>query len=105
MAWYDNESQERKNQWHLENPQVGDYWHEMLCPIYEVICVQDGKVGVYDWSKGREVKKDDGKWYRVVDKIHIMSLSSFQKHLRYSTNSKTYGDVVPASERKKKDEA
>lgn len=101
MAWYDNEAQERKNQWHLENPQVGDYWHEMCCPICEVVAVQDGKVAIWDWTRGREVKGEDG-WYKEVDKPHVMSLASFQKSLRYSTNSKTYGDVIPASERKPK---
>lgn len=101
MDFFDNKMQDRKNQWHLENPQVGDYWHEMFCPIYEVVAVENGKVAVWDWSRSREVQKEDGKWYRVVDKLRVMSLASFQRSLRYSTNDKTYGDVIPVSERKK----
>ena len=43
---YDYEERKVKNQQSLENPRIGDYWHEMFCPYFIVVDVKNNDITV-----------------------------------------------------------
>lgn len=93
----------RKNQWHLDHPQVGDFWHEMYSPVCEVVEVREGYVAIahYTTSRGAKVVEDGGAQFIQGSKPHWKSLASFRRWLSYSNIEGTWADVIPADERRK----
>ena len=86
---YDHEAQKRKNAAHLANPEIGDYWQEMLCPILTVVGLYRDKVIVEN--------------HRQAPELQSMTLGEFRERLSYGGKTPgTWADVVPASERKRK---
>lgn len=63
----------------LRNPQAGDYWHEMFCPIFIVMGVDEEKDAVYvidgRGKSGQEVDTD--KDVLLVDKAEFMRVLSY----------------------------
>ena len=43
---YDYEQKKLENQQSLENPRIGDYWHEMFCPYFLVVDVRGNDITV-----------------------------------------------------------
>lgn len=63
------------------DPQPGNYWHEMFCPICVVVHRLPGYVVVCKKTK------DAGEGYQTwdLDKLEMMSLAEFKKWLSYGT--------------------
>lgn len=43
---YDSEKQKSQNYESLDNPRIGDYWHEMFCPYFLVVDVKGDDITV-----------------------------------------------------------
>ena len=85
---------QKTNMEHLENPEPGDYWHEMLTPICVVLGVTPTEVLI---CKEREYLPGD-RWTWDLGKIVKMSKEDFRKWLTYDTDcSKTWCRVRPGA--------
>lgn len=80
----------RKREWlnylHSESPEVGDYWHEMFCPWFTVLDVDQHNVRVAQHI-------GPGKSEDLT-----MTRGEFKTRLRYGTSgleNKCIGDVAP----------
>ena len=76
---------------HADHPRAGDFWHEMFCPMYRVLKVDDDRVLVQYIAAcaGKEISDTDPK-------PRVMSRRSFAQRVRYKTMlDKTWCDVVP----------
>lgn len=69
--------QKRLNLKHLKNPQVGDYWHEMLVPVLVVLDVDDEGITVCKRTK----QVDNNHWTWDLGKYEKMSREDFQYYL------------------------
>ena len=82
---------------HLQNPKVGDYWHEMFTPILVVIGRGADAVMLCD-----EIERyKDGGWFWRVSKVKTLSLAELRKRLTYDSENlkdKCWCDVVPESQ-------
>lgn len=83
------------NQRHLLNPELGDYWHEMFCPILVVVDLYDNVVRCLEKKKAA----GQGHWTWDVDKVSEYNKSEFAAKLRYGGDgdlaNKTWCDVSP----------
>lgn len=59
---------------HASNPEPGDYWHEMLCPVCVVVSVSEGKVTICKTTK--EVDPDHWTW--DISKLETMKVEDFK---------------------------
>ena len=89
---YDRDQQLQLNQKHKLEPQRGDYWNEMCCPVCVVIqCIGNNVVFC-------KTKKDCGNnmWQWDMDCLEIKPISQFAEWLSYdSMPDKTWCDVIP----------
>ena len=56
---YDYEERKVKNQQSLENPRIGDYWHERFCPYFVVVDVKGDDITVLSCLGGGYTRKDE----------------------------------------------
>lgn len=75
---------------HLHNPEPGDYWHEMFCPVIVVIDVDLEKDAVYVIDARGKQSIDSDTDVILVDKEDFISVNSY-KHRQDTTPS----DVSP----------
>ena len=89
--------QQLLNKEHIENPQIGDFWHEMFSPYFVVAEITNNGVIVYDKTL------PDGPNHYVFDetKQKIMNKEEMRNKVTYSTMRDSFvADVRPC----KKDE-
>ena len=81
---------DEKNLQHYNSPEVGDYWHEMFCPYFIVLAVDDN--GYYVVCEDR---KDVGPdhWTFDLTKAKWVDKSYFDM-VKYSTMKGFCADVV-----------
>jgi hypothetical protein len=78
---------------HANDPQVGDYWHEMFCPCFLVLDRSRFSVSFLY----KTIKDNDG-WTWDVSNVQTMTIKEFSKRVRYTSESlkdKTWCDVIP----------
>jgi hypothetical protein len=87
------EEWDAQNEKHAANPQRGDYWQEMFCPVLIVLGRVGNRVLICDKTKSA----GPGRWSWDVDGdgVKLLTLDAFRKELTYSTNTRFYCDVVP----------
>lgn len=88
------------NSKHLKNPQVGDYWQEMLNPILLVLSVNNKNKIVTIVREKMELKSNYWTWN--LEKSEKLSFEEFKEYLSYKTESlkdKTWCDVWPKADR------
>src|SRR6266487_4051314 len=90
MIFY--EEQEAKNNEHIKNPQPGDYWHDMFCPIAIVLAVTEESVTFCE--KTKEIDHDYWTWdLSIIKKVWK---EDFGKNFYYDSEKmkdKTWCDV------------
>jgi len=82
------------NQKHIENPQPGDFWHEMFSPYHVVLAVADNHVIICE-----KTKPTDANHY-TFDLSETKTLSHLEHRnlVTYSSmRDKFVADVVPNS--------
>jgi hypothetical protein len=94
-----------KNQEALDNPQVGDYWHETFCPYFLVVAVRDDKITVLSCLGGensfnrkneqnaRSMNKGD-TWSFDYSKHMVVNRTWMAKAVKYSTNDGFVANVI-----------
>ena len=90
------------NKKHVNNPRVGDYWQEMLCPILLVLGVSKKEKTVTIVKEKTEI--DANYWTWDLDKFENLKLEEFKKYLLYNTDdpdlkTETWADVMPKADR------
>jgi hypothetical protein len=89
---FNNKDQTALNVKHVNDPQPGDFWHEMYAPIIRVLGrTADGSVIVQKVHglQGTDVRDDDPAPI-------VMTLTEFKRWVSYQTMpDKTYCDVMP----------
>lgn len=87
------EEQQVLNLKHIENPQPGDYWHEMFCPYHVVLAVADNHVIICE----KNIDMKDG-WTFDLSETRTLSHLEHRNLVTYSTlRDKFVADVVPNS--------
>jgi hypothetical protein len=79
---------------HRENPEPGDYWHEVYCPYFVVLAVSPTDVLVCQ----KKIDVDPNHWTFDIRYTTTMSMSRFRRKLSYSTPSlvdSSPADVLP----------
>ena len=73
------DKQDLLNEKHATDPQPGDYWHEMLCPVWVVVFVDEDVVGVIQ----DKVDRPPNHWTWDLDKIKSVTRDAFKKRMQY----------------------
>jgi hypothetical protein len=84
--------QEALNLHHANNPEVGDYWHEMYAPMFIVLAVDNTSIicGASTIPSGPDC------WTWDVAKTQRMSRSVFRSRLEYQTiQDRFWCSVIP----------
>lgn len=80
------------SQEHLNNPKVGDYWHEMLMPVAIVIDVNDDEITIC----GRIKDTGEGCWTWDQNFIKIITKKEMREYFSYDTiPNKTWCRCIP----------
>lgn len=86
--------QDALNTEHLNNPQIGDYWHERFCGILAVVDIPrdtpDKIVVATD-----KISVDNDHWKFDLSSCQLWTRERFKSYLSYASNGKTWADVVP----------
>lgn len=79
------------NEQHCADPQVGDYWHEMLCPYLVVL----GRIGaqLIVCQTRKDVDRDHWTW--DLTKLEFMTLTELRQRVTYGTMPGFVADVFP----------
>ena len=102
---FDRSAQAAKNQAALDNPQPGDYWHEMFCPYFLVVRVQGSKITVLSALGGPKssnrqdeicarVEVDSGHWTWDLDRYMVVDRAWMEKLVKYGSIEGFCADVV-----------
>ena len=98
---YDHKEQQRRNQAALDNPQPGDYWHEMFCPYFLVVHVDGDKITVLNcidtYGPSARTPVEDG-WIFDVSKSMVVDQNWMAKRVQYGVISGFVADVVQGKE-------
>lgn len=78
-----NKEEQEKRLYHARNPQPGDYWHEMYCPVLVVLDVDKGK-GLITICKDIIYNSKEDTWRWNLNKTEIMPLGFLATYLAYS---------------------
>ena len=82
------------NQKHIENPQPGDFWHEMFAPYHVVLAVTDSHVIICD----KKVSVDSHHYTFDMSETKTISHLEHRDLVTYKTmRDKFVADVVPNS--------
>lgn len=88
------EERQELNKKHIEDPQPGDFWHEMFSPYHVVLAVADNHVIICDKTKPTD-------WHHYTFDLSETKTISHQEHrdlVTYkSMRDKFVADVVPNS--------
>lgn len=102
---FDSKTREIANLKSLTNPQPGDYWHEMFCPYFIVVNVEEGDKfrvlsclgGPNSWDRKDEpnarVDVKDG-WHFDYSKSMLVDREWIRKTVTYSSIEGFVADVV-----------
>jgi hypothetical protein len=93
------------NQEALNNPQPGDYWHEMFCPYFMVVNVDGPNItvlsclgGPNSYSRKHElnasVDNGDGTWSFDYSKSMVVDREWIRRAVTYETIDGFVADVV-----------
>lgn len=83
VSEYNHEKQQVLNLEYATNPQPGDYWEDMFCPVLLVLEVKNDKVTIV--SKTKEV--DQFHWSWDFDKVQVLTVQELIDKLSYSYDS------------------
>lgn len=87
---YDHAKQKVLNQKHLDDPKVGDYWHEMFCPYFIITEVRALDITVLDKTIGLP----ENRFTFDETKPRIIKRSDLAKEVQYSTSDEFMADVM-----------
>lgn len=93
------------NQLALENPQPGDYWHEMFSPYFMVVRVNVDEITVLSCMGGpksfkrkdelnAKIENPDGTWSFDYSKSMVVNRAWMEKAVKYGTIDGFCADVV-----------
>ena len=81
-----------KSMEHLDNPESGDYWHEMFSPVLVVVAVHPYGLVICD----KIVDVDDKHWAFDLDHTRLVPHGYLRERFTYETMpDKTWCDVMP----------
>ncbi len=100
------------NQEALDNPQPGDYWHEMFCPYFIVVKVDGEKITVLSCLGGpnsfsrkgelnARVDNIDGTWSFDYSRHMVVDKAWIAKAVKYGSIEGFVADVVRDEKRQK----
>jgi len=92
------------NQEALDNPQPGDYWHEMFCPYFVVVAVNGPDITVLSCMGGpksynrqhepnAKIENKDGSWSFDYDKSMVVDRKWIEKAVKYGSIDGFIADV------------
>ena len=88
------EERQEQNKQHTDNPQVGDFWHEMFSPYHVVLAVTDTHVIICD----KTVPAGSNHYTFDLTETKTVTLEEHKNIVTYSTmRDKFVADVVPKS--------
>jgi hypothetical protein len=98
------ENQKLKNHESLDNPKIGDYWHEMFCPYFLVVDVKGKDITVLSCMGGpnsfnrknepnAKIEVKDG-WSFDLSKSMVVNREWMAKAVKYGTIEGFVADVV-----------
>ena len=101
---YDYEERKVKNQQSLENPRIGDYWHEMFCPYFVVVDVKNDDITVLSCLGGPDsynrkhepnakIDLKDG-WTFDLSKSMVVNREWISRAVKYESIEGFVADVV-----------
>lgn len=105
MLHPNSNEQKQVNIEHLNNPKVGDYWHEMFVPACVVVSVIENEKKVLICTAKQEI--DEEHWTFDLAQLKTVTFKEFKDELTYNNDpdSKTWCDVIPECHKWVKDEA
>jgi len=100
---YDPENQKQANYQGLENPKIGDFWHEMFSPYFLVVDVKNDDITVLSCLGGPDsytrkdepnAKVDNGKYYTFdVTKSMVVNRKWMSEAVKYKSIEGFCADV------------
>jgi hypothetical protein len=102
---YDAAQQPLLNQEALDNPQIGDYWHEMFCPYFFIVDRKADKFTVLSLVGGADsfsrksesnakIDNADGTWSFDYSKSMVVDQNWIRDLVRYQHHDGFVADVV-----------
>lgn len=85
---YDRDEQDDLNDQHLDNPQVGDYWHDCFTPILVVVGHFRNKVVICKTTKAGASKD---RWTWDLDCLELTTSEEMRSGLTYGSNRRLAG--------------
>ena len=109
---FKNTKQDQLNQEAFDNPQPGDYWHEMFCPYFVIVDRKDDKFtvlsclgGPSSWNRKNEpnarVDNGDNTWRFDLSKSMVVDFAWIEKTVRYQRIDGFVADVVRSEKTQK----
>lgn len=97
------EAQRDQNYEAMLNPAPGDYWHEMFCPYFLVVQVQDNRITVLNClpGLGPSARKnvDNEHWAFDVSTYMEVDRAWIARQVQYVSSSGFVADVVRGKEK------
>ena len=102
---FDHTEQDRLNQEAFDNPQPGDYWHEMFCPYFVIVDRKADKFtvlsclgGPSSWNRKDELnaRRDlgVGTWCFDYAKSMQVDMAWIENAVKYKNQSGFVADVI-----------
>lgn len=87
-------NQDALNTEHLNNPQVGDYWHDRFCGVLAVVDIPKAASDKIVVATDR-IYVDNGQWQFDLSSCQLWTRERFKSYLSYDSNGKAWADVMP----------
>lgn len=88
---FDSSRQDALNERHASDPQPGDYWHEMFCPV--LVIAARFPIGVLVCDTPKDV--GDNKWTWNLEKCRVMTVEELRRKLEYNSRKGFWANVAP----------
>lgn len=100
---FDYQEQQRTNQEAMDDPQPGDYWHEMLCPYFMVVHRDGDRITVLNCldrhGTSAWMKVDNEHWTFDVSKSIVVDTDWIRARVRYDSLDGFVADAVRGREK------
>lgn len=101
---YDSEKQKSQNYESLDNPRIGDYWHERFCPYFLVVDVKGDDITVLSCLGGPDsfnrkhepnarIEVDKHSWTFDLSKSMVVNREWMSRAVKYGSREGFCADV------------
>lgn len=95
---YGSPEREALNKARIEDPQLGDFWHEMFQPYFVVVGIRRTVLGAKVVTVCQKTKSEDpNRWTWDLSKLDEISVAELRKQVTYSSMDKCVASCEPGA--------